>query len=403
MKKSYTYVLFKISVTVAVFVAGILCGINHKKIEYTFRRIFGKPTISVIMSTYNRDSALPNSIESILNQTFTDFEFIIINDGSTDNTDTQIRYYSEKDPRIVYLKNDENKGLIYSLNRGLDAARGKYIVRMDDDDKSLPFRFERQVLAMELYPEMTLLGGHILEKDKKVSPPIGVPEIYDPDEIELNTYFSSALAHPTIIIRKDFLDKHNIRYNMKYTYAEDCGLYKDILNNGGKISSIQEGVLYFGYVKNLKKPSQYSYIQSETFKKIQKEKLDAFFDAPYEMLGAFTNDEIRCKILQQMEPINKTKKIINEEVLSNRIKAICKPFSASKFVSIKHPYWQDKLAFSENNKEFYRENAKTETGKIKEENDKTVTISWDNWGDEIYTKETSTSWIYLKDANGKVK
>ncbi len=395
--------LFKSLLVITVFVAGLLCGLYHQTISYSFQRMFGKPTVSVIMSTYNRDTALPNAIESILNQTFDDFEFIIVNDGSTDNTDAQIRYYADKDPRIVYLKNDENKGLIYSLNRALQVARGKYIARMDDDDKSLPFRLERQVLAMDIYPQMTVLGGGIVGEQSKISRPIGVPKINNPDEMELNSYFSSALAHPTIIIRKEFLDQHNIKYDMNYTYAEDCGLYKDILNKGGRISAIQEPVLYFGYVKNLEKPRQYSYIQGETFKKIQKEKLDAFFDAPYEMLGAFVGDDIRCEILKKMEPANKTKKIINEKVLTSRIDSICKPFKASIIVSVTHPYWKDKFGIDEQRKSFYRFGDDKETGIIESEDDTTVTVSWDNWGKEIYTKETPEKWVYLKDDNGVTK
>ncbi|MGN1062757.1 MAG: glycosyltransferase family 2 protein, partial [Alphaproteobacteria bacterium] len=90
-----------------------------------------QPTISVVMSTYNRAYALPTSVDSILNQTYGDFEFIIVNDGSTDNTAQVLAAYADKDKRIRVLTNKQNKGLIYSLNRGLDAARGKYIARMD--------------------------------------------------------------------------------------------------------------------------------------------------------------------------------------------------------------------------------------------------------------------------------
>ncbi len=395
--------LFTAGIGIAIFSAGLIFGICYNDVAPWFKRTFGNPTVSVVMSTYNRDMALPNAIESILEQTYTDFEFIIINDGSTDNTDAQIRYYAEQDPRIVYLKNEENKGLIYSLNRGLDAARGEYIVRMDDDDKSTPHRLERQVLAMKIYPNITIMGANILGREDKIMPPHGIPKIHNPDEIELNTYFSSGLAHPTIIIRKEFLDKHNIRYDMNYTYAEDCGLYKDVLNKGGLVSAMKEGVLHFGYVQNLEKPRQYSFIQAETFKKIQKEKLEPFFDAPYEMLGAFTDDSIRCKILKKIKPANKTKKIINEKVLQERIDNICSPFDSKDIVTVKHPFWTDKLAFDEKKEKFYRVEARTETGRIEKEDEKTVTISWDNWGEEVYTKETPEKWVYLKDGNGQVK
>ena len=98
------------------------------------------PKISVVMPAYNAEKYIGEAIESILNQTFKDFEFIIINDGSVDHTKEIIREYN--DPRIVLLENDKNRGIVLSLNKGLDAATGKYIARMDADDIALKNRFE---------------------------------------------------------------------------------------------------------------------------------------------------------------------------------------------------------------------------------------------------------------------
>lgn len=389
---------------ILLFVGGYMCGLNNNKIVHPIQKLFNTPTVSVLMSTYNRSEALPHAIESILNQTYDDFEFIIIDDGSNDDTFEQLRYYAQKDPRIVLLRNEENRGLIYSLNRGLDVARGKYIVRMDDDDKSVPYRLERQVWAMESNPDITILGGGILGKKSKPEKPLGMPRINKPDEVELNTYFSSGLAHPTIIIRRDFLEKNNIRYDSAYTYAEDCGLYKDVMAKGGRISSMKEGVLHFGYISGLKKPKKYSYIQSESFKKVQKEKLKPFFDAPAEMLGAFVGEEVRCEILKQMVPANKVKNILNQNVLEERMKKVCKPFEKlENTIEINHPYWHDSIAFEKDKKRFYRVEAPEETGQIIQEDDTTVTISWDNWDEEIYSKEAADKWAYLKDANGGSK
>ena len=96
-----------------------------------------EPIVSVVMSTYNRADKLKRVIESVLNQTFDNFEFIIINDGSTDGTREVLRSYQKRDKRIILVENKENRGLIYSLNRGLALARGKYIARIDDDDEML--------------------------------------------------------------------------------------------------------------------------------------------------------------------------------------------------------------------------------------------------------------------------
>ena len=103
--------------------------------------------LSVVMPAYNAGKTIKESIDSILNQSFKDFEFIIINDGSTDNTEDVILSYGDK--RIRYLKNDVNRGIIYTLNRGIIESKGKYIARMDSDDISLSTRFE--VDPMSLY------------------------------------------------------------------------------------------------------------------------------------------------------------------------------------------------------------------------------------------------------------
>ena len=377
--------LIGILYTIVVFCAGIF---SEKLLFPSIYHLFHKPVVSVIMSTFNREHALPTAIESILQQTFEDFEFIIIDDGSTDNTWKLIQSYAKKDKRIVPLKNEKNKGLIYSLNRGLDKARGKYIARMDDDDKSVSYRLERQVWAMEENPDIVVLGTAILNADAVPKRLHSYPLINDPDEIAINTYFSSALAHPTIMIRRDFLEKHHIRYNSKYLYAEDTGLYKDILNKGGKISSLDEGLLHFGYIKNITHPEKYSYIQGETFKLVQKEKLAPFFDAPYEILGAFNNNTDKCIILTNMVQKNEQLHILNQDILEKRKKAVCtKNELMAGAIKTIHKFWNDFIYVNPKDKTIVRLNIPTETGKITHEDDKTVTIKWDHYGTEVFTKE----------------
>ena len=116
------------------------------------------PKISVIMSSYNRKDYIKEAIESILNQTYQDFEFIIIDDCSNKETQDVIEQYAQKDERIIFLKNEHNMGQALTRNRGLEVAKGQYIAILDDDDISLSTRFEKQVeymineLGMKLLP-----------------------------------------------------------------------------------------------------------------------------------------------------------------------------------------------------------------------------------------------------------
>ena len=123
------------AIILVLFVAlSALCYIGYRRQK--------APAVSVVMLTYQRADMLPKALESILAQTFPDFEFIIINDGSTDKTDEVIARY--KDSRIRYYKNSRNRGIAYSRNRAASLARGKYIMIMDDDDRSLPSRMALQ-------------------------------------------------------------------------------------------------------------------------------------------------------------------------------------------------------------------------------------------------------------------
>ena len=115
--------------------------------------------VSVVMPVYNGALYLKEAIESVLNQTFSNFEFIIINDGSTDESVVLIQEYVRKDKRIVFIDRKENKKLPHTLNEGLKAANGKYIARMDSDDICLPDRFEKQYNYLENHPDISIIGS----------------------------------------------------------------------------------------------------------------------------------------------------------------------------------------------------------------------------------------------------
>ncbi len=115
------------------------------------------PKLSVVMPLYNAARYLRPAIESILNQTYTDFEFIIVDDCSTDETPAILDSYP--DPRIVRLRNPQNLGIVGALNRGLEAARGQYIARMDGDDIALAERFAQQVAWLDAHPNIGLCSG----------------------------------------------------------------------------------------------------------------------------------------------------------------------------------------------------------------------------------------------------
>lgn len=197
--------------------------------------------ISVIMPVYNGEKYLREAIDSILNQTFSDFEFIIINDCSADSTEDIIKSYD--DSRIIYIKNEENLGVAETLNKGLEIAKGEYIARMDADDISLPTRFEKQVNYMEnnlscmlCGSNMNLFGG----LTGKTTVPIS------DTQIRANLLFASPFAHPTTFIRHSFIRQNNLKYKKEYEGVEDYALWLDFAClNIGTMYNFAESLLNY--------------------------------------------------------------------------------------------------------------------------------------------------------------
>lgn len=190
------------------------------------------PVVSVLMPVYNGEKYLREAIDSILAQTFTDFEFIIINDGSTDKTEEIILSYS--DLRIHYFKNEKNLGIVGTLNRGLDLCKGKYIARMDADDVSLPERFEKQVVFMENHPSVVACGClyAIYGKENKGAVDVAT----DADDVRMDMALYCQYAHSTLMLRRNVLEDNRLRYREEYRHAEDYKLWTELLRYGDMVN-----------------------------------------------------------------------------------------------------------------------------------------------------------------------
>jgi glycosyltransferase involved in cell wall biosynthesis len=173
------------------------------------------------MSVYNGERYIEEAIDSILNQTFEDFDFIIIDDCSTDRTVEIIQSY--RDSRIRLIQNRENIGQTKSLNVGLKLAKGKYVARMDDDDISLPERLAKQVAYMEINPEIGICGTWIQTVGKVHGRIWRFPT--GPDDIKCRMVFESSLAHPSVMMRRKITDKTDIYYDPLYKRAQDYELW----------------------------------------------------------------------------------------------------------------------------------------------------------------------------------
>ncbi len=246
------------------------------------------PFVTVLMPVFNAEAHLIEAMESILHQTYTNFEFLIINDGSTDQSVEVIQSF--QDTRIRLIHNNENIGLTKSLNRGLKMAEGKYIARMDADDISDPERLNVQVGFMEKYPDIAVAGTwfYLMFRDKVLKTPV------DPEETRIQILFKNPIGHPTVMMRKDFLEKHQFRYNEKYRTSQDQELWYHI-SKIGKITNIPEVLLK--YRRHVNKLSfKFQDEQTANSREIQEYKLCDFTGLGKEEIPALHYDLINNKL-----------------------------------------------------------------------------------------------------------
>jgi len=201
------------------------------------------PNVSVVLPVFNGEKYLKAAIESILKQTYTQFEFIIINDGSTDSTKQILLDYSDKDSRIKLIHQD-NKGLVDSLNRGVSIAQGKYIARMDADDISAPERFELQVAFLEANPDYVAIGSDIVLIDDEARKLTTQYQLQDHESIQFAAFAGHCpICHPAALIRTDAILKSGL-YNKEFYPAEDLDLWLR-LSEIGLLGNLNASLLFY--------------------------------------------------------------------------------------------------------------------------------------------------------------
>jgi glycosyltransferase involved in cell wall biosynthesis len=238
------------------------------------------PPISVLLAVYNGGRYLRAAVDSILAQTFGEFEFIIIDDGSTDGSSALLAEYAAKDSRIR-LVSRPNKGLTATLNEGLALARGEFLARMDADDIALPQRFERQIAYLREHPECVLLGSRVMLVD-----PEGMPirpwchqlEHADIDTAHLNRGWP--VVHPAVMMRTDAVRRVGA-YRDQYNTLEDLDLFLR-LAEVGKLANLPEILLHYR-----------QHFDSVTHKKFEQQRKlrQAIYDETYARRGQRRGDQ----------------------------------------------------------------------------------------------------------------
>jgi glycosyltransferase involved in cell wall biosynthesis len=280
------------------------------------------PKISVIMPVYNCEAYVKEAIDSILNQTFSDFELIIIDDCSTDSTLSIVKSYG--DPRINVVEKEQNTGYTNSLNSAILIAKGKYIARMDGDDISLPERFEKQLEFLEKNSDVILCGTgvEIIGKNQISQYPS------NHEMIKIQLCYNASFYHPTIMIRKLVLLENN--YNKEFEPAEDYELWTRLVHIG-KLANLDEVLLQYrihqSQTSNVRKQEQENYIFKCQIQMLDRLNISAFFTLHqikkalnFSVDTSFEEVKTTLQIFDRLFKTNDKLKIFNKDLFEIYIK-----------------------------------------------------------------------------------
>ena len=261
------------------------------------------PAVSVVLSTYNRGMFLKEAVNSVLNQTFDDFEFIITDDNSTDDSFEILKNY--KDKRIRLYKNRTNCGCTFNYHNLQNLAHGKYIAHIDDDDYWDKNKLKKQVDFMQNNGDIVLLGSFI-ETFGENARPAWVFDV-NPEKLAFLMNFYNPMCHSSIIYRKNYMEKNGINYDISKKCSQDYDFYKQIILTEGRISNLPEKLVkYRMHKKRLTDITETQKIQIEIAEKVKKE-----------LLSKFLNKMETAKIMNLMQDFP-----FNEYNMENVIKGI---------------------------------------------------------------------------------
>ena len=255
-------------------------GKRNKGLEVPINRSTkpAPPLVSVVLPVYNAQAYLSEAIESILEQDYKHFEFIIIDDGSSDDSSNIIKKYIG-DKRVKHIVLRQNIGISLALNFGIEMAKGKYIARMDADDIAVPHRFSTQVEFMEKHNDYVVCGSSVIffnehsEQCRAIFPSSN-------EEIRAAlSFFSHHISHPTVMMRTDTIKDHKLAYSTSHLYAEDYHLWSKIIKLG-KLYNFKEPLLYYRHHKN-QISEEYRHKQIEVSRSVLKDYLSKFFNSSF--------------------------------------------------------------------------------------------------------------------------
>ncbi|MBR5130563.1 MAG: glycosyltransferase family 2 protein [Alphaproteobacteria bacterium] len=335
-----------------------------------------KPIVSVVLPTYNRAQLLPRAIESILNQEFQDFELIIVDDCSTDNTLELLKSYQEKSDKIIVIKHDTTQGVGSARNTGNDYARGKYIIILDSDDYALPNMLKDSVEFMIKHPSVDLgvpAKKAFYEKNPNKLFPWHYP-VY-------NFLNGNQLGNVGNIFKREFVVKHNIKYKTYYTCAEDYDFWIQMILNGATVAKIEDdnnkAIYTTAFMTHKNTYGSACFRNSLNVKK----DIATFLNLPETPIDM-------CMWLKKL--ININPHLFLPHTKKDALIAFCPPENGTNFIQAYHPLWMDYLVFSSDTKKVSRYRRADTATVITYKPQELLTLKWDKFGTETFIYNIKT-------------
>lgn len=357
-----------------------------------YSNFFYPVKVSIVMPSYNRADFLPRAIDSVLNQTFQDYELVIVDDGSTDGTKQVLKEYQAKSNKIRVITHKVNRGVSAARNTGNENARGKYIAVLDSDDFFYPNYLENVVPFMEKNPEVVLLVPkkmNYMEEKGKTFEEFTKWNIFPP---LYKIVSDNCIGNVGNIFRRSFIKKHQIKYDLMYSCGEDFNFWFQILYNNGRIEKLDTkepllGTRSYGSlsVSYDCKPANEKLI-NELYKRV-----DYKFDE---------NKWDECELARKT--IEKYPNVFSSKTIAEMF-SYC-PRDTEKYIKINHFGWGiDYFIFEEDEKKVVRKSNKDKATILNFVPNEKITIKWDRWGEETFLFDEKKALYYMPNPDDEKK
>lgn len=280
-----------------------------------------RPIVSVAIPVYNREELIVETIESVLKSTLKDFEIVLVDDGSTDNTLAVLQQYAQKDDRIRVVPLPKNKGVSNARNVAQNSARGKYIVVLDSDDLLFPRHLEKMVRAMEENPSFDVLKPRFTTQMSEHFPmgPSNYTLIKNEDPYPACLFFYSCYGNSGVIIRRDFIVKNRIRYDKRFVIGEDWDYWLSCVFAGVKMGALKDTLIFVR--------RHYSLSYSEAWRTGKdgdgiKQKVNNRFHATLPGKYRYTSEET-CQLMAEYIKYNEKHNLVEHKTLQKYGDQIC--------------------------------------------------------------------------------